>query len=257
MRKRILPYKTKADQEREKWMTLPEAVAHICSALGCDERGGRRQLIAALSDGARYLQHLKWEREQNDRLTPIGYSPGIIPMDTPPLGRTWLEAKIRWKTGRVRDDWGGYNPGKWRVLLISRYGVARLWPLPASFDAVELGAPELREPEVGAPEVRESEVKVHEVDAPEAPVVEAPRPTLKDDTEAEYQARLAGFQQEKNHYPSRVEDEKWGKQRGIRRERVRELRQNFLPVEVHKGGRRRGAKFKTGRKNNLAAKLPS
>ena len=58
-----MPYKTKAEQEREQWMTLPEVVAHICVADGCDERAARRQLKAALADGARYLQHLKWKRE--------------------------------------------------------------------------------------------------------------------------------------------------------------------------------------------------
>jgi hypothetical protein len=51
-----------------------------------------------------------------------------MPTDTPPLGRAWLEAKIRWKTGRVRDDWGEYKNGKWRVLLLSRHGVSRHWP---------------------------------------------------------------------------------------------------------------------------------
>jgi hypothetical protein len=50
-------------------------------------------------------------------------------MDVPPLGHAWLEAKIRWKTGRVRADWGEYKPGMWRRLLLPRYGVTHLWPL--------------------------------------------------------------------------------------------------------------------------------
>ena len=45
--------------------------------------------------------------------------------DTPPRGREWLTAKIRWKTGRVRDDWSG----KWQVLLILRWSVSHHWPL--------------------------------------------------------------------------------------------------------------------------------
>jgi hypothetical protein len=145
-----VPYKTKAEQEREEWMTLAEATAHIRAAHECDERAARRQSIAALANRVRYLQHLKWKRERNDRVPLSGYSRVTIPVDTPPLGRAWLEAKIRWKTGRVRDDWGEFNPGKWRVLLISRYGVARLWPLPA--DAVEVEAPGIKAPKVEAPE---------------------------------------------------------------------------------------------------------
>jgi hypothetical protein len=228
MRRRILPYKTKADQEREKWMTLPEAVVHICTADGCDERAARHRLIAALADGARYLQHLKWEREPGDRPSPIGPAPMMIPMDAPPLGRAWSHAKIRWKTGRVRDDWGEYKPGKWRVLLISRYGISRLWP-PPHLDAGEVAAPEAE-----VTEVRTSEVEVREIER-----IQADHPAFKEDTEAEYKARLIEFQQQANHCPSRAEDENWGTKRGIGRARVRELRANFLPAEVHKGGRRK------------------
>jgi len=122
-----MPYKTKAERERERWMTLPEAVAHICSADGCDERDARRQLIAALVDNV--LGPLKWERERSDKPAPFGVSSIISTTDTPPLGREWLKAKICWKTGRVRDHWRG----KWRVLLILRHGIARHWkPSPPS-----------------------------------------------------------------------------------------------------------------------------
>jgi hypothetical protein len=122
-----MPYKTTAEKEREKWMTLPEAVTHIRSADGCDEEEARRQLIAALAEGLRPLGVLKWERERNDRSPPMGYTPATTPTDTPPTGPAWLKAKIRWKDGRVRDDWGEYKPGKWRVLLIQRHSVHRVW----------------------------------------------------------------------------------------------------------------------------------
>jgi hypothetical protein len=230
MRRRILLYKTKAEQEREKWMTLPQAVAHIRSARECDERAARRQLIAALADGARALQPLKWEREPGDRPSPIGAAPMMISMDAPPLGHAWSDAKIRWKTGQVRDEWGEYKPGQWRVLLISRYGIARLWPLPPHLDAVEVGTPEAREPEVRVPEV----------EASEAAEAGRPRPPLKDDTEAEYKTRLADFRQKNNRDPTRDEDQTWGTERGIGRKRVRGLRAKFLPPELRKGGRPKG-----------------
>jgi hypothetical protein len=123
-----LLYKTSAEQEREKWMTLPEAVSHIRIANGYDEREAQRQLIAVLADNWRILGPLKWERERDDRSLAFGYTPATTPTDTPPLGPAWLEAKIRWKTGRVRDDWGQYKPGKWRTLWVSRDRVARQWP---------------------------------------------------------------------------------------------------------------------------------
>lgn len=136
-----MPYQTKADCERENWMTLPEAVTHIISAAdGCDEPAARRQLIAALADGLRVLGPLKWERERGDRPPPFGTTSIVTPTDTPPLGHAWLGAKIRWKTGRVRDDWGEYKNGKWRVLLIRRHTVARYWqPSPPSEPTAPVG----------------------------------------------------------------------------------------------------------------------
>ena len=130
-----MPYKTKAERERENWMTLPEAVTHIRTADRCDKRAARRQLIAALADGLRVLGPLKWGRERDDRLPPFGSTSITTPTDTPPPGRAWLEAKIRWKAGRVRDDWGEYKPGKWRVLLILRHSVLRQWQPPGPTDS--------------------------------------------------------------------------------------------------------------------------
>jgi len=122
-----MSYKSRAERERENWITLPEAVIHICSACKCDHRAAHRQLRAALADGVRVLGPLKWERERRDKPPPFGANSIITPTDTPPLGRAWLEAEIDWKTGRVRDDWGEYKRGKRRVLLIDRDMVARRW----------------------------------------------------------------------------------------------------------------------------------
>jgi hypothetical protein len=122
-----MPYKTKAERQREEWMALLEAVTHIRSADNCDENAAREQLIAALADGA--LGPLRWQRERDDKPPLFGFTSIVTPTDTPPLGRAWEKAKIRWKTGHVRDDWGGYKPGKWRILLISKYRVVRCWPV--------------------------------------------------------------------------------------------------------------------------------
>jgi hypothetical protein len=130
-----MPHKTKGELEREDWMTLPEVVGNICSADKCDERVARSELIAVLTHDWRVLGPLRWERERDDRPPGIGVTSIIAPTDTPPLGAVWSKAKINWKTGRVRGDWGEYKPGKWRVLLISRHHVARHWSQPSTPDA--------------------------------------------------------------------------------------------------------------------------
>jgi hypothetical protein len=92
-----MPYKSQAERERERWMTLPEAVAHIRATDRCDENAARRQIIKALADGLRVLGPLRWKREKGDRPPPIGYTRLTVPSDTPPLGHHWLTANIRWK----------------------------------------------------------------------------------------------------------------------------------------------------------------
>jgi hypothetical protein len=124
-----MPYKSKAESERENWVTLPVAVAHIRAADRCEEKDARRQLIKALADGPRILGPLRWEKGKGDKPPPFGYTPMTVPTDTPPLGRDWLTARIRWEAGRVHDDWSEHKNGKWRVLLILRSKVEQHWPL--------------------------------------------------------------------------------------------------------------------------------
>jgi len=128
--RRRMPYKSEAERERENWMTLPEAVAHIRSADCCDEKVARQQLVKALADGV--LGPLRWDREEDDKPPPFGYAPATVPTDAPPLGRDWLAAIIRWKTGTVRDDWSEHRNGKWRLLLIHRFKVKQQWPLSSA-----------------------------------------------------------------------------------------------------------------------------
>jgi len=123
-----MPYKTKAERDRENWNTIPEVVTAICAADDCEPMAARNQLRRALADGG--LRSLRWQLEKGDRTPPnMRGIPFSVPQDLPPSGPVWFQAKIRWKTGRVRDDWGDYNNGKWRVLLIYRLAVARHWSL--------------------------------------------------------------------------------------------------------------------------------
>jgi hypothetical protein len=124
-----MPYKSKAEEERDRWMTLPEAVAHIRSADHCDENAARQEIMKALADGVRVLGPLRWKKEKSDKPAPFGSAPITTPTDTPPIGSNWLGATIRWKNGRVRDDWSEHKNGKWRVLLILRSKVEQYWPL--------------------------------------------------------------------------------------------------------------------------------
>jgi hypothetical protein len=65
------------------------------------------------------------------------------------------------------------------------------------------------------------------------------RPTRRPDmrvVEAEYEERLKSFHAQ-NRYPSRQEDLKWGKEKILKRDAVRELRSKFIPSEVRRGGR--------------------
>jgi hypothetical protein len=120
-----MPYKTKAERDRENWKTIPEVVTDICAADDCVPTAARNQLRRALTAGD--LWPLRWQPEKSDRTPPtMGAGPLAVADDLPPSKQVWLEAKIRWKTGRVLDEWGQYNNGKWRVLLMHRLVVADL-----------------------------------------------------------------------------------------------------------------------------------
>jgi hypothetical protein len=150
-----MPYKSRAELERECWMMLPEAVAHIRDADGCDEAAARQQIIKALADGVRALGLLRWEKEKGDK-PPFGSTGITVPSDTPPSGRDWLTAKIRWNAGRVRNDWSEYKSGKWRVLLILRAKVEQLWPKTSQLgDSAMAAQPKRgRPPEYNWPQVK-------------------------------------------------------------------------------------------------------
>ena len=138
-----MPYKSKAEQEAELWMTLPQAIAHICAADHINEVSARRELLNALADDA-FRSRTQFLVRWQDGLRISGQATSEQPgtPDVPPRGREWLQAKIRWDSGKVRNE-GEYKHGKWRVVLIRRSTVFRLWPSRLSPDAnAELGSSE-------------------------------------------------------------------------------------------------------------------
>jgi hypothetical protein len=131
-----MPYQSRAERERAQWRTLPEAMAHVCAADGCDPDDARRQLLRALTNGD--LQPALWEDAR-----PMGRAGGAaMPLDMPP-GRDphWKTVDIDWQAGTVQDDWGEAGP-RHRVLLISRLRLREHWPetQPAA-PAAEAGTP--------------------------------------------------------------------------------------------------------------------
>src|SRR5262249_28198108 len=134
-----MPYRTKAELDRENWKTIPDTITDICAADDCEPQAARHLLRKALAAGD--LWPLRWQLERRDRV-PERKPPGpfAVPDDWPPREQVWLDAKIRWKTGKVRDDWGDYNKGKWRVLLIHRLALAHHWPPTPTVDPTTLGS---------------------------------------------------------------------------------------------------------------------
>jgi hypothetical protein len=129
-----MPYKSKAEQKSELWMTLPEAVQHIRTTEHVDVRSARGELLKALKDDAfslRGIDLVRWKStfEISGRKRPAKLAP--LP-DIPPRGQEWSQAKIRWASGKVLDPHGALKNEKWvptwRVVWLSRSKVMQLWP---------------------------------------------------------------------------------------------------------------------------------
>jgi hypothetical protein len=128
-----LPYKSKAEQKAELWMTLPQAIAHICAADCINERSARRELLKALADDAFRTRHrhlVQWQDEV--RISGEATPDQIGPPDVPPRGQEWAQAKMRWASGKVLDPFGAVVNGQWRpawrTVLLYRSKVIELWP---------------------------------------------------------------------------------------------------------------------------------
>jgi hypothetical protein len=125
-------YKSKAEQEAELWVTLPQAIAHICAAVNIKKRRARQELLKALADGAFRRRHrylVRWKDEV--RISAEGEADEIGPPDSPPRGQEWLRANISWASGTVLDPFGALVDGKWhpawRQVLLYRSKVTELW----------------------------------------------------------------------------------------------------------------------------------
>jgi hypothetical protein len=126
-----MPYKSKAEQESERWVTLPEAVEHISSIDNISLRQARRELLKALKNGAFYSPRVRLIRWKST-IEISGRIPAIALPDDPPRGQEWSHSRIRWTSGRVLDPYGALKNGKWvptwRVVWLLRSKVIRLWP---------------------------------------------------------------------------------------------------------------------------------
>jgi hypothetical protein len=107
---RILPYTSKAAFERERWMTLAEALTHVAEYDGCDRRSALKQYRDALGDNKLIT---KWEDPSHAR-------------DWPPKDAAfWQQARIQ--RGRVFDP----QARRWRTLLILKNSIYQIWPEPS------------------------------------------------------------------------------------------------------------------------------
>jgi hypothetical protein len=108
-----LPYTSKAELERERWMTLAQAIAYVAEHDGCDCRSALEQLCDAICDRS---VSSKWE------------------------DRKWFDweaqrasfwARIRIRDAKVADP----ETGQWRTLLVLKDDVFRIWPEPSAATA--------------------------------------------------------------------------------------------------------------------------
>ena len=189
-----MPYKPKAEKERELYMTLAELCAGICSLENCSEVDALVQVRKARADGE--LRWVKW-----------GDGKHLSRRPTPPApGEWWLTAKIRIPgDGKVSDDDGVTPEGlalgiaEWRTLLILRASASPIWQLaPAPIASPAAGPAES----------------------------EAAPPSLSDasdeEVEAAYKQHIDEF-----GYQTEEQDMAWAELRGVKQAEVRTLRQRY------------------------------
>jgi hypothetical protein len=142
-----MPYLSLAERERSAWCTIREVIAHIRTSDHCGRGSARRQLRKALTDGV--LAPLRWKNEApriiwppdarlRGELTMLDARLGgelTMPDDRPPSpDLNWGHVAIDWRTGRVLDIWDDdiwADKPRYRVLLIRRDALSRVWPEPA------------------------------------------------------------------------------------------------------------------------------
>ena len=133
-----MPYISKLDRERARWIKLTDALAHIQAAEKCDLDGAWHQLHAAIADEE---VEAKWGDVWLDR--PGGPSKfrvfrdglnnkGTKVLDTP--GRMFVPRKL---IAKARHD----GRVKWRSVLVLSESVERIWgkppPPPSNFPGIK------------------------------------------------------------------------------------------------------------------------
>lgn len=122
-------YRSREATERDRWLTITEAMRHICRAESCDEREAEAQLDAALADGVVFN---RW-----DEKPPIAGPGDQGPFEFRPVYSPSWFGPDRHKD-EVLDDAGVTEEGRtlgyavWRRLLLHREAVSSIWPLTHS-----------------------------------------------------------------------------------------------------------------------------
>jgi hypothetical protein len=102
-----MPYISKADRERARWLCLPEVVALVQAADGCSAEQAQTQIREALRDGA--IWPLCWSPEP---ASPPYRGSGVRIPGYPPPSRGgedwrvldhWRVVKLDWESSRVLD----------------------------------------------------------------------------------------------------------------------------------------------------------
>ena len=104
-----MPYISRAERERARWCTLPEAVAHVCELMVSIEK--RRD--------SNYETHLRWcaRGAAMGRCASRTVVDGAkVPLDMPPGGDLMESVDIGWKPGR-RDRCGEADRRRLRLLI--------------------------------------------------------------------------------------------------------------------------------------------
>jgi hypothetical protein len=172
-----VPYVSKEERERAKWLDLGRLEAHVCTAEGCSQGEAREQIARALGDGA--IWPLRWDPEP---ASPPYRGSGVRLPGSPPPSRGpedwrvldhWWVVKLDWERSRVFDDFeraaypvlrrlwhdddpmvgadDGYSSrarprelpkprrSVWRQLLLDRAACEAIWP-PGQIPGVVAGA---------------------------------------------------------------------------------------------------------------------
>jgi hypothetical protein len=204
-----VPYVSKEERERTKWLDLGRLEAQACAAEGCSQDEARVQIVRALGDGA--IWPLRWDPEPAS--PPHSGSGFRIPGYPPPRGGRgdwrvldhWRVVKLDWERSRVFDDferaaypalrklWRDDDPiigaddaysssarprgppkprrSVWRQLLLDRAACEAIWPPSAAErEASEALRAELRRLPEALTELRASvQTAVRTRQAPDVP----------------------------------------------------------------------------------------